>query len=125
VRKFFLYTLHSHPRLGQHTWVRIDPGGYLKPWAVAQANLARLVEGTQFVHETRTQPGVIAFLFEGEGRTVLALFSDASEAPRVPALADVEAIDLYGNPTDTVELGPAPIYVTGAAARTVLDSLAP
>lgn len=125
IRKFFFYTLHSQPRLGQHTWIRIDPGGYLKPWACAQANLAWLIEGTQFVRELRTDAGVVAYLFEGEGRTVLALFSDAAEPPRVPALADADAVDLYGNPTDTVQLGPAPIYVTGPAARRVLDALAP
>jgi hypothetical protein len=123
LEKFFLYTLHSYPRLGQHTWVRIDPGGWLKPWAVAQANLARLVEGTQFQHEVRTDAGVVAYLFEGDGRTVLALFSDASDPPSVPALADAEVIDLYGNPTDTVELGPSPIYVTGTDARRVVASL--
>jgi hypothetical protein len=125
VKKFFFYTLHSYPRLGQYTWVRIDPGGYLKPWAVAQANLAHLVDGIQFVRQVRTASGAVAYFFRGDGRTVLALFSDASEPPSVPALAGAGAIDLYGNPTDARTLGPAPIYVAGPAAQAVLDSLTP
>lgn len=122
IRKFFFYTLHAHPRLGQYTWVRLEPGGYLKAWAVAQANMANLLEGTQFRRAFRTDDGLVCYLFEGDGRTVAALFAELRPAtPR--ALQGLEALDLYGNPTKVGEVGQAPIYLTGEAAEKAVASL--
>jgi len=122
-RKFFFYTLHAYPRLGQHTWVRLEPGRYLQPWAVAQANLAHLVQGTRLVRQVQTQDGLCCLVFEGDGRRVAALFANAGPVP-APDLAGIGTLDLYGNPTTAGEIGRSPVYVTGEDVERILKWLA-
>ncbi len=122
VRNFFFYTLHAYPRLGQHTWVRLEPGRYLQPWAVAQANLANLLQGTRLVRQVQTQEGLCCLIFEGDGRSVAALFSDAGPVP-AGGLAGAEALDLYGNSTSLREIGRSPVYLTGESVERLLGQL--
>ena len=110
IRSFFLYTLHSYPRLGQYTWVRIEPAGYLKPWAVAQANLAHLVQGMRFSRRIETEGGLVCLLFDGDGRKVAALFTVGGQPVTVASLKGLPAIDLYGNPTTLGQVTYQPVY---------------
>jgi hypothetical protein len=123
VEKFFLYTLHGSPRLGHRTWSRLEPGRYLKPWAVAQANLAHLIQGTRLVRRVRTEDGLVGLLFEGKGRQVAALFAAVSTVA-AGELAGMEALDLWGNPTRLEEIGREPVYVTGPDATLAMEALA-
>ncbi len=122
-RKFFFYTLHAYPRLGQHTWVRLEPGRYLQPWAVAQANLAHLLQGTRLIRQIQAQDGLCCLVFEGDGRSVAALFANAGPVPATD-LARMGALDLYGNPTSVDEIGRSPVYVTGEDVERILSWLA-
>ncbi|KPK65171.1 MAG: hypothetical protein AMK73_03700, partial [Planctomycetes bacterium SM23_32] len=122
VRKFFLYTLHAYPRLGAHGFTPLEPGGYLQPWAIAQANLAHLIEGTRFRRRIRTDDGVVCLTFEGDGRQVAALFAERDAVP-AGELTGTAAVDLWGNATTLQEIARAPVYLTGTAAATVMRAL--
>jgi len=123
IRKFFLYTLHAHPRLGQHTWVRLEPAGYLKPWAIAQANIANLLEGTQFIRRIDTESGLVCLLFEGDGRKIAALFSADGRPVTAAALKGLPVTDLYGNAAVLGEVTLSPVYALGENVGRVLAAL--
>ena len=97
----FLYTMHGHSTFGENVeWTTlVTAEGFLHPSAAAHSALAWLLEDTNFVKRVTLADGVCAYLNSGPNRAVAAITSgQAHAAYNLPAAAEVQLFDLFGNP---------------------------
>jgi hypothetical protein len=111
VERIFLYSMHSHNWFGTQSLYRVlvTDEGYLHPSGAAHSAMAWFLEDTRVVKSYAPAEGVLAFVFQGAGRTVTVLSPRPRHAPyAVPA----GAYDLFGNPITKGEaLGKTLVYV--------------
>ena len=97
----FLYTMHGHSTFGGSVeWTTlVTAEGFLHPSAAAHSALAWLLEDTNFVKRVTLAEGVYAYLYSGPNRAVAAITSGPTHAAyKLPAAAEVQLLDLFGNP---------------------------
>lgn len=97
----FLYTMHGHSTFGGGVeWTTlVTAEGFLHPSAAAHSALAWLLEDTSFVQRATLAEGVYAYLNSGPERAVAAITTGPVHAAyQLPSAAEVETLDLFGNP---------------------------
>ena len=97
----FLYTMHGHSTFGGSVeWTTlVTAEGFLHPSAAAHSALAWLLEDTSFVKRVTLAEGVYADLHSGPDRAVAAVTTGPIHAAyQLPSAAEVETLDLFGNP---------------------------
>ncbi|MDH7569212.1 MAG: hypothetical protein QHJ73_06465, partial [Armatimonadota bacterium] len=125
VQKVFLYSMHSHSSLlAASEWrVLVTPEGMLHPSGAAHAAMAWQLEDTRFVKQWQVAEGVTAYLFEGEGRAVVAVSALPNARPYVPpARPGLRVTDLFGNPVPNGQpVGHTLAYVSMAGSAAALE----
>jgi len=123
VQKVFLYSMHIHSGAAvpsAASWrVFTEDDGYLHPSGVAYANLAWLIEDTEFVERRNLAPGVFAYIFASPERAVAVLSTHPEhEKFVVPSAPGIETIDLFGNPVPpNTRLENDLVYLTAPSLR--------
>jgi hypothetical protein len=128
VDRIFLYTMgnYRHFEQASQRWAtNVMEDGYPHPSAAAHANFAWLIEDTRLTKTLELAPGVYAYLFAGDRRSVAVL----STAPgfssyTIPQNAAVRVLDLFGNPlTGRQTMGENLVYLTTQGSVEALEKL--
>lgn len=100
VEKIFLYSMGDFEQGSSGTFrsgVTLD--GAAHPASIGRATLAWHVDGLKFMRHEEIAPGVHAFFFEGEGRSVAVLAPRPDHSPySLPEDPALEVRDLWNNP---------------------------
>ncbi|MDR3709811.1 MAG: hypothetical protein P4L33_16060 [Capsulimonadaceae bacterium] len=104
VSKVFLYSMAAYegfrPFYGKwRTLVAAD--GSLDPTGAAFSTVAWLIDGLSFDRRMTLAPGVFAYIFAGNGRTVAVLSTAPAHSPyAILPPVGTQALDLFGNPVN-------------------------
>lgn len=91
--------------------------GTPQPQMYSMAQLNHELNGAQFIGKLKTDTGVSAYVFEKNGKPVIAAWSSNSGTLSVQGSA-IEVYDVYGNPvtltSSSIQLGLDPVYIENA-----------
>jgi hypothetical protein len=120
VKRFFIYAMHSDPRMGDVGCNVIEHDRAIRPVLAARAVLAHFVDGAGQPKRTEPVPGVDSYEFPPQdGRSVTVLWSHDGESHRVPVSRGAEVFDVMGNRVrsdgGSVDVDHEPVYVSRTA----------
>jgi len=130
VQKVFLYSMHAGHFFGQPNefGLLMHRDGSLHPTGVAFSHMAWQLEGTRFTRTLQLDTGVVAYGFEGNGRSVVVLTRDVVGTrgyalPLAQArIEQAEFSDLWGNELHgTAELDNTIVYLSSKKSLSALE----